>query len=218
MSFLKDVDLLFHVVARLQLKDIFSLLQLNNEIKLCVIKHYEQHQINLFDMPIFNKCNDILLYLQHYNSFMMGKSFPDQPLWLFKNVTDDKFIYKNDKYQKVKTLRDKTSKYENNYNKDYRCLNFVDAYHHWNHLDEKQKYIVWCALTGTHPEIRLNIILNELYDNNCGALQKMMFTGKSEEQKNYKHAHVIISEAYWYYPHTFSRYYLDVFLAGNNTL
>ena len=88
------------------------------------------------------------MYLKHYNSFITGKDFPDDPLWLFENSKDYQFILVNGKYRKIEIIR-----YNNLLLLKY--LPFQNGIYHWGKLTDKQKYNIWCAIRGVHPVIIL---------------------------------------------------------------
>lgn len=188
MDFFADINILNNILYYLDLNDIIILLGTNKMMRMVIIKHYEIFQVNLDIMPIFTPCHDILLYRQHYHSYITGTNFPDKPLWLFCNKDDGKFIVENNRYKKVDNVRfDRPTFLTLSYNNQQ----FIDSLEHWQQLNQQQKYIVWCAITGTHPEILLDTSLRS------------------------SHLSALISEAYWHYPQSFARYYLDIYFIDN---
>jgi hypothetical protein len=187
MSLFTDVDIVGNILYYLHINDISILLQTSGSVGTTIIKHYQIHSIDLNCMPMFALCYDIKQYLQHYYSYISGINFPEEPLWLFRTPEDGKYILKNDKYVKLDNIRFERKRFLTYYT-TYEYLPFTNGFEHWKQLDEQQKYIIWCAITGTHPEIRLNKSLSSA------------------------HLATLISEIYWHYPQSFSRYYLDIYM------
>lgn len=176
MEFLNNEDLLTNILYYLDIKDIEILLTVTPTI---ITKYYQNNGIHLTLMPIFTPCHDIVLYLKHYHSFISGSNFPDQPLWLFSG-------------KMIRNYFDRPAFLT--YHTNYQYNEFIDATTHWKRLTEQQKYLFWCAITGTHPEIDLKKELG------CPDLV------------------ILISKAYWYYPHSFVRYYLEIYFVGDDNL
>jgi hypothetical protein len=139
-------------------------------------------------MPLFRSCNDISLYLKHHKSFIYGKDFPDEPLWLFDSIDDPKYISSNYKYIKLENGRFDKPKFFT-YSTTYKFIPFKGALFRWKKLNDNQKYLVWCAITGTHPEIPLNKHIG-IYSGDLA---------------------VLLSELYWHYQKNFVRYYLEIY-------
>lgn len=166
-------------------KDITSLLTLNKNIGEAIIKYYQLNGINRNDMPIFINCNNIIEYLQHYRSYITGCNFPKQPLWLFRSE-DIKFNHKMEKFINIQFEREVFLTI------NHEPPDFTDSIAHWQQLNGEEKYLFWCCVTGTHPEINLN--------------------SKSVSLS------ALISKAYWHYPQSFVRHYLDVYFTGKYDL
>ena len=151
-----------------------------------IIKYYKNGEFVLNDMPLFRSCNDISLYLKHYKSYISGEDFSDEPLWLFNSIDDPKYEQSNYKYIKLENYKFDRPRFFN-YITSYQFIEFRNGLHHWKKLNNQQKYLVWCAITGIHPEIRLSkkLICEDLA--------------------------VLLSEIYWHYTQSFSRYYLGIY-------
>lgn len=168
----------------------FYLLNTNTKIKNKIQKHYETHLITFTDMPLFRSCTNILMYLQHYNSYMIGKNFPDEPLWLFYNIHDCKYVVSHNMYKKLENIRYNHIKFFS-YITTYKFGSFINGFYHWKRLNNNQKYVVWCCIRGIHPEIKLDKSL-------C-----------------HRDASILISEMYWHYQNSFSRSYMEIYLIDN---
>lgn len=181
MNILNSDDILHNILYYTDFKTIEELLKID---KNNIVKHYQIYGINLNMMPIFVPCHDIVLYIEHYHSYISGTNFPDQPLWLFRSKEDVKF---NSRYQKIDNIRfDRPNFY--GYITSYQRMEFYNSIDCWKQLSTQQKYLFWCAITGTHPEIKLDKTLCSPYLDG------------------------LISESYWHYPQSFVRYYLDIYL------
>lgn len=190
MNIFTNEDILHNILHYTDIKTIEELLKINRN---AIIKCYHNYGINLNTMPIFVPCNDIELYLEHYHSYLSGTNFPEQPLWLFRTKEDGKFLCQNSKLIEFNNIRFERPLFLL-YKPTFVYIKFIDSIEHWQKLNQQQKYLVWCAITGTHPEIKL--------DKNLGCDDMS----------------VLISEAYWHYPQSFSRYYLDVYFINEYNL
>jgi len=186
MDILQNDIILLRIIDYIDIDDLSALLVVNLFVNEKITKYYKNGEIILHDMPLFRSGNDLSLYIKHYKSFIYGKNFPDEPLWLFNDINDPKFIQSNYKYIKLENGRFDKSKFSD-YITTYQYIEFGNGLYHWKKLNNNQKYLVWCAITGTHPEIYLNKYL-------C-----------SEDLA------VLLSELYWHYPKNFVRYSLEIY-------
>ena len=190
MEILQIDIILLKILDGADIEFIYNLLFTNKHINNKIFKYYKEGGIILNDMPLFRGCNNISIYLNHYKSYVSGKDFSDNPLWLFNNEGDCKYIEIDDKYVKIENVRFDKPKFFN-YVTTYEFMPFKGGLYHWGKLNEKQKYLAWCAIKGFHPEIKLN------KDLVCSDLA------------------VLISEIYWHYRQSFSRCYLEIYNIDN---
>ena len=182
-----EIDVIFlNILDGADIEFIYNLLLTNKHINNKIFKYYREGGIMLNDMPLFRECNNISKYLNHYKSYISGKDFPDNPLWLFNNKNDCKYIEINGEYEKVENTRFEKSKFFN-YVTSYEFIPFKRGLYHWEKLNAQQKYLAWCAITNHHPEIKLN------KDLICSDLA------------------VLLSETYFHYQKSFSRSYLEIY-------
>jgi len=187
MNILQIDTILLKIIYYLDIEDLSALLIVNKYLNYKIIKYYANKEFVLNNMPLFRLCNDISTYLQHYKSFIFGKDFPDEPLWLFDNETDCKFVEINNKYVKLENVRFVRPRFCN-YVSNYEYLPFKGGLYYWSKLNKVQKYLIWCAITGYHPEI---------------LLKKMLTTNESFID--------LLSELSWHYQKSFVRYYLEIY-------
>lgn len=178
--------ILLNILKENDLECICDLLVTNKYLNTKISKYYENKDIVLDDMPLFRSCRNISTYLKHYKSYISGTNFPEEPLWLFENDTDHKYVKIDDKYVKLENGKFSKPKFFN-YFTSYRFLPFEGGLHHWKILNKDQRYLAWCAITGTHPEIKLykTLINHDLA--------------------------VLLCEIYWYYSKSFVRFYLEIY-------
>jgi len=179
-------EIFLTILGYLDIDSISSLLLINKFSNNKICKYYENNDIIFNDMPLFRPCNNISKYLTHYRSFIFGKNFPDEPLWLFNDKNDSKYIQIDNKYVKQDNGRFSKPKFFN-YITTYQFIKFENGLYHWKKLNNQQKYLLWCAIVGYHPEIHLakSIISEDLA--------------------------VLLSELYWHYSKFFVRYYLEIY-------
>ena len=190
MEILQIDVILLKILNEADIEFIYNLLLINKHIKDKIFKYYKEGGIILNDMPLFQECNNISTYLNHYKCYVSGKNFPDNPLWLFNNESDCKYIEINGKYEKIENVRFDKPKFLI-YVTSYEFISFKGGLHHWETLNNQQKYLVWCAIKGFHPEIQLDKSLI------CSDLA------------------VLLSEIYWHYQQSFSRCYLEIYNIDN---
>ena len=186
MNILEVDDIFVTILKKLDIKSISSLLIVNTFSNNKITKYYENNEISFNDMPLFRPCKNISKYLTHYRSFISGTNFPDKPLWLFNNKKDCQFVQTNDKYIKLENIRFERPKFFN-YFTTYKFQKFEKAFIHWKRLNDKQKYLIWCAIKDVHPEIKLE---KSLISSDMATL---------------------LSEIYWHYSYSFVRYYLEIY-------
>jgi hypothetical protein len=143
MSLFTNIDILDNLLYYFDVNDVIILLKTSKSIKTAIIKYYQIHGVNFTNMPIFIPCNDILLYLQHYHSYINGNNFPEEPLWLFRNKEDGKFIKKDNRYIKLNNIRFERPKFFT-YITDYQSIEFINALDCWKQLNQQQRYLIWC--------------------------------------------------------------------------
>lgn len=187
MNIFSNDDILANILYYTDIKTVEELLKVN---RAAVIKHYQTYGVNLNVMPIFAPCNNIIKYIDHHRSYISGTNFPEQPLWLFRTKEDGKFDHK---HQKIDNIRFERPKFYN-YTTPYQYIKFDNSIDCWQKLTNQQKYLFWCAITNTHPEIKLDKTL-------CSP-----------------HLDTLIHEAYWHYPQSFVRYYIDIYLIATYEL
>jgi len=190
MDILQIDEIFLMILKNLDIDDICSLLLINKFANNKISKFYENNDVIFNDMPLFRTCNNISIYLKHYKSFISGTNFPDEPLWLFNYKEDEQFVEIENKYIKSENNRFDRPKFFN-YFTSYKYQKFEKAFNHWKRLNDKQKYIVWCAITNIHPEIKLD---------------KSLASGDIA---------ILLSEIYWHYPQSFIRYYLEIYCIDN---
>ena len=188
INILEVDDVYITILKKLNIKSICSLLLVNIFSNNKITKYYENNEISFNDMPLFRPCNNISKYLIHYKSFNSGTNFPEQPLWLFNDADDCKYIEINNVYTKFENMKFKRPKFFSNviYISN-RYQKFEKSFDHWKKLNEQQKYLVWCAITSYHPEIKLekSLICIDMIS--------------------------LLSEIYWHYQCSFVRYYLEIY-------
>jgi len=182
-----QIDEIFvKTLGYLDIDSIWSLLLINKFSNNKISKYYENNDITFNDMPLLRSCNNISTYLTHYKSYISGENFPDEPLWLFNDKNDPKYIQINNKYVKQDNGRFSKPKFFN-YITSYQFIEFENGLYHWKKLNNQQKYLVWCAIVGYHPEIQLTkSMINE-------------------------DLAVLLSELYWHYSKSFVRFYLEIY-------
>lgn len=186
-------EIMIFILDFIDIRDIFYLFNTNMNLKEIISNIYVSSQIDFEYMPSFRKCETISIYFHHYNSFITGKNFPDEPSWLFDKGNDCKFIIQDTniiKYKKIDNIRYDRQRFRR-YITSYNFLPFQNALYHWKYLTPTQKYVIWCAIRGYHPEIKLDKSL-------CDS-----------------HTPTLIHEIFWHYDNSFSRQYLEIYLIDN---
>jgi hypothetical protein len=186
MDILQINEIYLTILKYLDIDSIWSLLNINIFSNNKITEYYENNDIIFYDMPLFRSCNNISKYLTHYKSFNSGTNFPDEPLWLFNNKNNGYFTEIDNKYIKSENIRFERPKFFN-YFTPYVFLKFEKAFIHWKRLNNQQKYLIWCAIKGFHPELLLNKTL----------ISEDMAT--------------LLSEIYWHYTNNFVRQYLEIY-------
>jgi len=187
MNILQIDTILLKIIYYVDIDDLTALLITNKHLNEKISKYYKNGEIILHDVPLFRTCDNISTYLKHYKSFIFGKDFPDEPLWLFDSETDGKFVEINNKYVKLENVRFVRPRFCN-YVSNYEYVPFKGGLYYWSKLNKVQKYLIWCAITGYHPEI---------------LLKKMLTTNESFID--------LLSELSWHYQKSFVRYYLEIY-------
>ena len=172
MEILQIDVILLKILNEADIEFIYNLLVINKHLNNKIFKYYQEGGITLNDMPLFRSCNSITTYFKHYKSYISGKDFPCNPLWLFDKETDGKYIGIDSKYIKLENIKFDKPKF-------FNYVAFKGGLYHWENLNNKQKYLAWCAIKGLHPEIRLS------KDIVCSDLT------------------VLLSEIYWHYENCF---------------
>jgi len=190
MDVLQIDEILLNIFSHLYLDDILKFFIVNNCIYNKINDLYQNKKLILSDMPLFRSCNDITTYLLHYKSFISGENFPNEPLWLFNDINDPKYIQIDNKYTKLENMRFDKPKFFY-YITSYKFITFKGTLYHWNKLNNNQKYLIWCAITNYHPEIKLD---------------KSLINGDLA---------ILLSELYWHYDKSFVRYYLEIYSIDN---
>jgi hypothetical protein len=187
MDILEIDVILLNILNDVDLEFIYDLLLTNKHLNEKITKYYKNGEIVFSYMPLFRPCNNITTYLKHYKSYISGKDFPDEPLWIFENETDCKYVECDNKYIELENVRFEKPKFFN-YFTSYKFLPFKGGLYHWKKLTDQQKYLVWCAISGTHPEIKLDKTL--MRSDNLA---------------------ILLSEIYWHYQKSFVRFYLEIY-------
>ena len=190
MNILQIDVILLNIVKDIDFKSIANLFITDKHLNAKISKYYRNNEIILNEMPLFRSCDNISTYLKNYNSYISGENFPEEPLWLFKDINDERCIKVDNKYVKLQNNRFNKSKFFN-YFTSYNFIPFKGGLYHWKKLNNDQKYLLWCAITSYHPEIKLN---KSLISENLA---------------------VLLSELYWHYKKSFVRYYLEIYCIDN---
>ena len=144
-------------------------------------------------MPIFRKCNDFGLYLEHYNSWTNGDNFPiEQPLWLYEDVLCPNFCFRDGGYHLIPKIIS-YSEHKIDGKTPPKCSS---GYEHYLVLSDEEKYLLWCGIRNKFPEIKM---VKERYPNKNDVV-------------------ALLSESYWHYSYSFVARYLELFLHTNNNL
>ena len=179
--------ILLNILYDSKLQFVCNLLQINKHVYEKIYKYYKNGEIVFDAMPLFKSCNNISTYLKHYKSYLSGKNFPDNPLWLFEKETDCKCIDINGKYIKLENMRFDRPRFLN-YFSNYEYIPFRGGLYYWNKLNDEQKYLIWCTIKGHHPEIQLS---------------KMLIRSDNFID--------LLSEIKWHYQKNFVQYYLEFY-------
>lgn len=141
-------------------------------------------------MPIFRECTDLAIYIEHYESFITGRNFPDEPLWLFDNKDDCTFKLINGKY-----IKSETQKYDRfmGYISSYKFKEFTSGIAHWKTLNDEQKHIIWCAITRQYP----------------------LKIGKTHSTADIA---TLLHEMHWHYPYSYHRQFIEIFMIDTCSL
>jgi len=191
MEILEIDVILINILGDINVEFIYNLLLTNKHLNFKITKYYKNGEITLNDMPLFKSCNNISTYLNHYKSYISGKDFPKNPIWLFDNEDDCKYVEIDGKYVKLENVKFDRPRFFN-YFSYYEYIPFKGGFYYWSKLNDEQKYLIWCAITNYHPEIKLSktlICSDSLID--------------------------LLIEIYWHYQKTFVRYYLEIYCIDN---
>jgi len=140
MEVLEIDAILIKVLYEADIEFIYNLLLTNKHLNEKIFKYYKNGEIILNDMPLFRGCDNISTYLNHYKSYISGQDFPDDPLWLFNNETNYKYIEIGNHYVKVENIRFDKPKFFR-YVTSYEFIPFKGGLYHWIKLNEQQKYL-----------------------------------------------------------------------------
>jgi len=186
MDILQIDEILLKILSYLDIDSIWSLLLINKFSNNKIFKYYQSNDIVFNDMPLFRSCNNISTYITHYKSYISGENFSDEPLWLFDNKDDPIYIEINSKYVISENININKPKFLTGLVKD-KDIAFKGGLYHWSKLNNRQKYLVWCAIKNIHPELKLDKLL----------VSEDMIT--------------LLSEMYYHYQYSFVRYYLEIY-------
>jgi len=185
-------DILLNILNYLNIDDIWSFFIVNHYINDKIYKFYQNKHIILYNMPLFRPCDNISTYLCHYKSYISGKNFPDEPLWLFNEINDPKYVKIDNKYTQIKNIDYIIGKSKFLTMKSENIIFQKGSY--WGKFNNQQKYLIWCAIKNIHPEIKLDISL------------------LSYDMK------VFLAEIYYHYQYSFVRYYLEIYNIYNSNM
>ena len=173
------IDILTQIVYHTG-RDAIKLMMVNKEFKEII----GNLNIKMALMPAFRNYQ-LSEYFDHYRSFITGEYFQDQPIWLFQDKSDPYGISIDGRYVRQDyTINDRQFI---EYDINYQFIPFQTTSVHWANLNKEQRYIVWAAIRGVHPEIRLE---------KCFKSDDLL---------------VMLHEVYRHYLFSFSRQYLEIY-------